>query len=50
MFPIFATALWVPDIVKRMGNDIQLIGSTPQEFERYYLQEHERRRMSREAV
>jgi len=31
-----------PDIVKRMGNDIQLIASTPAEFERYYLQEHER--------
>ncbi len=31
-----------PDIVKRMGNDIQLIASTPAEFERYYMQEYER--------
>jgi len=32
----------MPDIVKRMGTDIQLIASTPEVFERYYLQEHER--------
>jgi tripartite-type tricarboxylate transporter receptor subunit TctC len=31
-----------PDMVARMGTDLQLIGSTPAEFERYYLQEHER--------
>lgn len=32
----------MPDIVKRMGTDIQLIGSQPAEFERYYMSEHER--------
>ena len=31
-----------PDILKRMGTDIQLIGSTPAEFERYYMSEFER--------
>ena len=31
-----------PDIVKRIGTELQLIGSTPAEFERYYLQEYER--------
>jgi tripartite-type tricarboxylate transporter receptor subunit TctC len=32
----------MPDIVKRMGTDIQLIASTPAEFQRYYMSEHER--------
>lgn len=31
-----------PDIVARVGSELQLIGSTPAEFERYYLGEHER--------
>jgi tripartite-type tricarboxylate transporter receptor subunit TctC len=31
-----------PEFLSRMGGDIQLIGSTPAEFERYYLSEHER--------
>ena len=31
-----------PDIVARVGSELQLIGSTPAEFERYYLAEHER--------
>jgi len=40
----------MPDIVKRMGTDIQLIASTPAEFERYYMQEHERwKRLVKEA-
>ncbi len=32
----------MPDIVKRMGTDIQLVGSSPVEFERFYMQEYER--------
>ena len=39
-----------PDILKRMGTDIQLIGSTPAEFERYYLSEFERwKKLGKEA-
>jgi tripartite-type tricarboxylate transporter receptor subunit TctC len=34
-------ALKSPDIVQKLGKDAQLIGSSPQEFERMYLQEHE---------
>ena len=30
------------DVVTKLGNDMELIGSTPDEFERIYLQEHER--------
>lgn len=29
------------DVVKKVGDDAQLVGSTPQEFEQVYLREHE---------
>jgi tripartite-type tricarboxylate transporter receptor subunit TctC len=32
----------LPDVVQALGDDVQSVGSTPQEFERLYLQEHER--------
>ena len=32
----------MPDIVARMGTDIQLIGNSPEAFERYYMGEYER--------
>ncbi len=31
-----------PDIVTKLANDMELIGSTPEEFQRLYLAEHER--------
>lgn len=31
----------MPDVIKQLGDDVQGIGSTPQEFERLYLKEHE---------
>jgi len=31
----------LPETMKKLGNDVQPIGSTPQEFERLYLREHE---------
>jgi tripartite-type tricarboxylate transporter receptor subunit TctC len=32
----------LPDVVKRLGTESQLVGSTPDEFEQLYLQENER--------
>ena len=31
----------LPDVMKQLGDDVQTIGSTPQEFERMYLKEYE---------